>query len=265
MKFLTNLQKEADEVFANVITEVFQKDGTQPEFTYKDAVVMGLLENLLNHSKSMTILMKNSHHVSLDAILRTFFENYVYVKYILENDTEKKAVSYMYSNRISEFQLVDKLMEQSLKGRKLRDMLRISLEQIKDTYQSKTDPVRREQIESWYLNEVGMRRLEQKWYNIDGETRNFKALCSKMKLDAEYEFMYSILSTEVHGKDAVNNLDFQKYFVSVKQPNNKDTELHLAFTALYLMEIVRLIYAHYGMKKKLKQFNSMINIHYRLR
>ena len=37
-----------------------------------------------------------------------------------------------------------------------------------------------------YLNEIGMKRVEQKWYNIDGGTKNLKILCGKLDLSVEY-------------------------------------------------------------------------------
>lgn len=263
MRFLTKIYKEADQVLKNIFTEVFQKDGMEYEFSYKDAVITGLLENILNHTKSIIILIENNHHTSLDSILRTIFENYVHLSYILKNDNELRAKSYMYSTRLSEFQMIDKLKESSLIGRKIRELIHVSIEQINQTYQSQTDPDKRERIENRYINNIGMKRLEQKWYNLDGKTNNFKKLCISLGMEAEYEIVYSILSKEVHGKDAVDKLDIQKYFVGVKNSDAKDTELHIALATIYLIELVRLIYKHYGMKSRLKHFNTMLKLHKR--
>jgi len=263
LRFLSKVYKEADLVLENIFTEVFQKDVVEYDFTYKDAVITGLIENILNHTKSIIILIENSHHTSLDSLLRTIFENYVHLRYILKDDSELRAKSYVYSTRLSEFQMIDKLKEQSLIGRKIRDFVRVSLEQITQTYQSKTDPSRRERIEKRYINDIGMKRLEQKWYNLDGKTNSFKKLCKSLDLEAEYEIVYSILSKEVHGKDAVDKLEIQKYYVGVKNSDAKDTELHISLLTLYLIELVRLIYKHYGMTNRLKHFNTMLRLHKR--
>ncbi len=261
MRCFSKIQKEADEVFGNILTEVFQNEESIVEFTYKDAVVMGLIKNLINHSKSLYILLDNKHHTSVDAILRTIFENYVYLKFILEKNSLVRAKSYAYSNRISEYQMFDKLTEQTLKGKDMRNLLKVTLEEVTAMFEKKDSPERRSEIESLYLEEFGMKWLKQKWYNLDGETKNFKALCIKMGMEPEYEFIYSILSTEVHGKDAMKNLDVQEFFVILKDSHTKDSKLHISMASLYLMESVRVIYQHYDMKKKLRHFNTMLRIH----
>jgi Family of unknown function (DUF5677) len=251
--------KEADKVCDKVITQLIKKE---EEFDYDDAVILGLLENLINHSKSMIILLENKHYSSLDTILRTIFENYVYMLFIMEKDTYLRAKSYFYSTKIKELNLLDKLTEDSLDGHKLRKFIGVPKNEIVNTFSSGIDKDYKEEIINLYLNEIGMEWKDQKWYNFDGKTKNFKCLCSKLNLSAEYELIYSTLSIETHAKDAIQNFLIQKDYVGIVD-KIKDENLHLSMSSLYLMESVRLIYKYYGLTKELKNFNTLIAINYR--
>lgn len=261
MKNLKRITKEADKVFEQVMTEYFGKENNTVEFGYTDAVVLGLLENLNNHSKSMIILLENNHHSSLDVILRTIFENYVYLKYILEDSCAIRAKSYVYSTKIKEIELLDKLTEDSLAGYKLREFLGVKKNDVIDKFTKVIDEGYKEDKIKGYIDEIGMKRIEQKWYNIDGGTKNFKILCEKMGLSVEYNLIYSILSTETHAKDAIQNFLFEGNHVNLLNVM-KDEGLYHSMGGLYLIDGVRLIYKHYGLKKQLKNFNTLIALNY---
>lgn len=262
MKNLKRIVKETDKVFEQIMGEYFENNSTV-EFGYTDAVLLGLLENLNNHCKSMLILLDNNHHSSIDTILRIIFENYVYLKFILERDSAKRAKSYVYSTKIKEIQLSDKLTEESLDGYKIRKFLGVRKEEVLEKFTEAMDKDFKEDKINRYLNEIGMKRIEQKWYNIDGGTKNFKILCDKVGLSVEYNLIYSILSTETHGRDAIQNFWFQEDRVNLLNIT-KDEKLYLSMGGLYCIEAVRSIYTYYGLKKQLKSFNTLIALNYKV-
>jgi hypothetical protein len=210
----------------------------------------------------MILLLESKHLTSLDTVLRTIFENYVYIKFILEKDTDLRAKSYTYSTKIKEIQLLNDLTEDSLDGYKLRDFLQIKKDEIRETLAAKMDDEYQKRIKDGYLNEIGMGRLEQKWYNLDGKTNNFKKLCLKLGLFVEYNLTYSILSIETHGKDAIRNFHFEENRIDlIKMEKSEDLYRSMNFTCL--MESVRLIYEYYGLKRQLKNFNTLVSINYK--
>ncbi|MGX6445786.1 DUF5677 domain-containing protein [Neobacillus sp. K501] len=261
MKTLKRVVTESQKVFKNVIDECFNQRGDRGEFDIPDAVILGLLENMINHSKSMLILLESKHHTAGDTILRTIFENYVYCKFILEKDTEIRAKSYTYSTKIKEIQLLNDLTEDSLDSYKLREFLQLKKGEIREKLAAKMDDNYQKSIIDGYLNDIGMKRIEQKWYNLDGDTNNFKKLCHKIGLFVEYNLLYSILSIETHGKDAIRNFYFEKNRINLINMK-KSEELYLAMSVTCLMESVKLIYNYYGLKSLLKNFNTLVGINY---
>lgn len=263
MKYLTRINREADSVAEIVLHDVFTNQ-TSREFNYEDAAILGLLENIINQVKSLQILAEHNHHTSADVILRAIFENFVYLKFILEKDTALRGKAYHYSIRLSEFEMIDKLMEQSLRGRKLRELVDQKLSSVVEMYESKTDSENRHRIETEYLDSIGMQRLGQKWYNLDMKTNNLKKLCCKLGLEPEYELIYSILSKEAHGKDAIQWFELQRDFVAIKKSSNyKDNLLHVQLASLYLIQSVKAIYEYYRLKNRLRHFNTMLGVHKR--
>lgn len=264
MIFLKKINREADKVAGNVLKEAFS-EGLNREFSYADMAILGILENIINQVKSLEILHEQNHNTSADIIIRAIFENYVYLKFLLKDNTELKGKSYQYSVRLSEFSLVDKLKDQSLDGKRLRDFIGVKLVDIENMYDTKTDPGQRVRIEKEYLEVIGMKRLEQKWYNLDGKTKNFKDLCNHLQMNTEYEFIYSLMSKEAHGKDANEWFELKEYLVMMKQSSNyKENYLHIQLASMYLMESVKEVYNYYGMKSRKRHFEAMLGVHKRL-
>ncbi|WBL16433.1 DUF5677 domain-containing protein [Sutcliffiella sp. NC1] len=261
MRRLKKIQSEADKVFDNVVNGYFQKSGTV-EFGYADASILGLLENLINHTKTLIVLIEKKHYDSLDIILRTVFENYVYLRYILETNTDLRAKSYVYSCKINEIRLHNSLIEDSLTGNKIRNFLNTPKHKVDNYIFEGMNQDYKNRVLSVYLNEIGMKRVEQKWYNIDGKTRNFKSLCNKLDLSVEYDIIYSILSAETHGKDAMAKFEFKDDHVSLIK-NIKSIEFYSSISGLYLMDSIENVYKYYKLTKDLKKFQTLLKINYK--
>ncbi|MDQ1005424.1 hypothetical protein QFZ28_006002 [Neobacillus niacini] len=256
MKTLKRLIKEGDKVFNTVIRDYFQNGKNNVEFGYTDAVVLGLLENLINHSKSIVILLENKHHSSLDSILRTVFENFVYLKFIFQKDTTRRARSYDYSNRIKIIGLAEKLTEDSMDGVKMREFLEMGKDTVLKEITKGIDDEFKANTINGYLKEIGMQRKEQKWYNLDGKTNNLKAVCSQLDLLVQYDLLYPILSIETHGKNAIRNFSFWEKRVDLLNIM-KNEEFYISLSSIYVMESIKLIYSHYKLKKALKSFETI--------
>jgi hypothetical protein len=260
MKLLNKLCNEVDKVFENVITNHFQLGSR--EFSFPDAVILGLLENLNNHSKTLLILLEKKHYASLDTVLRTIFENYVYLLYVLEKDTLERSKAYAYSNKIKEIHLFNMLTEDSLYGNQLRKFLGVTKENIENKFLPYLNEKYKKEITDVYIEELKMIRTEQKWYNFNGKTNNFKKLCREMNLSKQYDLIYSFLSTETHAKDAIKNFSFEEGFIGLLYKKNEN-KLHIFLSELFVLESIRLVYKYYGLKIELKNFNTLLKINYK--
>jgi len=262
LKIFKKILNESNKVFDTVLENYFQKNVDKVVFDYPDAIILGLLENIINHSKTIIILIENKHQSSLDTIMRTLFENYVYLLFILKRETELRSKSYAYSNKIRELNLYRKLSEDSLEGKKLRDFIKADKEKLDEIFLSKRDFNYMERIENTYFSEIGMKRNEQKWYNFNDGTNNFKKLCSNLGLSVEYDLIYSLLSTETHAKDAIKNFKFSEFGIDLIQKID-NYNLCVNLSSLYLLHSVRMIYKHYGLNKELKSFNTIIAVNHK--
>jgi hypothetical protein len=264
MKTLKMLIKEGDKVFNAVIDDYFRNEKINSEFNYTDAVVLGLLENLINHSKSMVILLENKHHSSLDSILRTAFENFVYLKFIFQKDTARRANSYAVSTKIKEIGLMEDLTEDSMGGYKMREFLEMDKDAVSKDLAKGMDDEYRSNTVNVYLKEIGMSWKGQKWYNLDGKTKDLKTVCSQLDMSVEYKLIYSILSIETHAKNAIRNFNFRENRVDLINVM-KNEELYINLNTLYLRESIELIYSHYGLKQALKKFNTLFALNIRFK
>jgi hypothetical protein len=263
LKTLKRMCKEADKVYDKVIDEYFQKRVGEVEFDYDDAVILGLLENLINHTKTLILLIEKEHYASIDTVLRTFFENYVYLQFVLEKDTDLRAKSYFYSTKMKEMNIFNSITEESLSGNKLRKFLGVEKEDIINKFSKQFNSEKISSISKLYLVELGMQRPEQKWFNINGKFKSLKDVCASLELTVEYNLIYSTLSTETHAKDALKNFYFEENRVNLLSNLKKD-QIHTSLCELYLLNSVRLIYKYYELMKELKMFNKLIEINYRI-
>lgn len=149
-------------------------------------------------------------------------------------------------------------------GYKMRQFIGIDKDTITKHFNKGIDEEYKANTINGYLKEIGMHRKEQKWYNLYGKTKTFKDLCTKLDMSVEYELLYSTLSLETHAKDAIRNFLFAENRVDLINVM-KNEELYVSLSSLYLMNSIKLIYAHYGLNRRIKKFNTMIAVKYQFK
>jgi hypothetical protein len=77
--------------------------------------VLGLLEDMVGKITSLITLIEARNNHVLDSITR-IFENYVYIKYILEKDSFERGKAYFYSQKLNEIKFFDQISDMSLAG-----------------------------------------------------------------------------------------------------------------------------------------------------
>jgi len=263
MKSLTKSIKMADKALECIINKGLLQSPNYKQLTTKDVVIIAFFENMIGHAKSLKILLENNHHSSIDSIVRTFFENYVYLKFILEEDSQKRATAYLYSLKVEDHLLFDQITNGDEVGRSLRSYLGLTTEELKKDFLDTKKVFNLEEVEQMYLKELGMQRLNQKWYNLYTEKQslnNFSKLCEKLGLIIEYKLIYSILSLETHGKDAMQKLEIEPNFFSIKNPNSKNPVLCLNLTTSLLEKMTRELYITFEMKDHLKNHDLLLSL-----
>ncbi|WP_404335828.1 DUF5677 domain-containing protein [Planococcus rifietoensis] len=251
--------RESDKVSESVL-EKFPQNGEEA-FDFHDAVIIGLFEDMIGKARAFNSLLEAKNGHALDVVMRSFLESYVYLSYILEEDTPKRGRAYGYGSKLNDIKILNRLNENSRIGRKLREFLDISKEQVEVDYSDALDQEYQKRIKDEYSLAIGSEETKRTWYNADGKTASFETLCNNLGMLSEYEFIYRIFSKEVHSTDALSRMKFEgkEVLIGVFQ---KDALLHSSMASLYLVEGGRKVLSFYNLKKELRQFNAMVKINH---
>ena len=258
MKIFRFILRESEKTLENIFDKHFKS--SNKKFEIEDAITLGFYEDIVRKVDALKILLDANKLVSIDSITRDIFESYVYFKLLLTNERRLYAKSYMAAKEISELTMYNKLIEDNKNGRKLRELLNTSIERVnKDIGFNSEEKLKR--ISNIYTEVFEKRRKNQKWYNLDSKTQNLEQLCNKLDLFAEYNLVYRLLSAEVHASDVMKRWKFEPNQVSVFEAiDNKD--MNIKMINLFLLDATRELYSFYGLKKELRNFNTLLSINY---
>lgn len=250
-----------DEITEKVLKR-FEEKQTK-EFGIHDGVIIGLLEEVLGKLKSLKILIENENFDSNDIVMRSAFEAYVYLFFILEDDTEKRARAYAYKNKVEEIKLFEQMTEGSRKGNAIRGYLGITLEEVlANNPQINSEYIIR--IKEKYENLFSPKEMKKTWFDFDNKTKNFEQLCTKMGMEVEYNLIYRIFSKDVHSNRALSRLKFTEKEVSVGV-FDKGTLLHRNMASLILVKLGRKVLQYYKLQNDLNLFNANVRVNYKLK
>ncbi|MDF2911214.1 MAG: hypothetical protein K0Q56_2095 [Sporolactobacillus laevolacticus] len=266
MKTLKKVFDLADETSATILKKVFDLENNKDnrELDLHDEAVLSLFEDMLGKVSSMIVLISSQKHNGLDSFTRMLFENYAYIKYILERNTEDRGKAYIYSQKLEDIKVFDILTGMTESGSAARQRIGISRDKILKDLPMLSDHDYRERVKNKYVNELRLGKTNRKWYDYNGKTGNFRKLCEHLNLLDYYVLIYKILSREVHAGEPTKYFKISREEVSVLR---KQTNLlmHINVSSLFLIEIVRDIYKYYGLHDELRNFNAIVAINHLLK
>lgn len=258
MKMLKVVLRESDKISEKVI-DSFTTDKANKEFDIQDGVIIGLFENIIAKTKSLIHLLDSQNYDASDLIARAIFESHVYLKFILEENEIQRAKAYAYGSKISDYKLLDRILEESKVGRELRDFLGKTEEEIKKDHSNAMDDQERDRVTSEYLALLNAKKTKTNWYDFDGKTTSFEILCGKMGMMKEYELLYRIFSKDVHSNRALARIKASENEIQIGN-FDVDPKLHISLVALFLMESARSVLGYYKLKNDLRSFNAMLQV-----
>lgn len=215
---LNACQKIFDRVIEN-------QDRRKDDTLEAKAIIFGFYNSLFEKIKDINVLYSNKRYNSIELLSRSFFEQYIYARFILKQDTNDRVKALILGYYINSFKDYDKAMTSMEKSGKyeldglsfnsfrenidtlasIEDSAVSTWEELKEKYiDSYEELLRNDQFKPKYNSSF-------RWYNLDGKTGNFRELVNKIGLDdAEYDIAYKIPSATVHGTDIVRNVKFDK-------------------------------------------------------
>lgn len=260
MKIIKRIVKESDKVTKNILDKCFTMYYPNKEIELHDAAILGLLEDMIGKTLSLITLVENKNYNTLDAIARMMFENFIYLKFMLEKDTSNRGAAYIYSLKRRELRIFDSIAEQTLVGSKVRSFLNIKRDKFITDFPKFSDLNYKEEIETF--NPYDKKVKTQKWYNFNGRINNLRKLSAYLDIEDQYILLYQIFSGEVHAQESLKYFHFEENYVTVLR-KEVDSKTHISIASNFMIETIRSVYSYYGLKEEIKVFNNIIAANYR--
>lgn len=187
-----------------------------------DTVLIMMTKNIIERVKTIQILSEIHREESITILTRAFLELEISLIFILKTNTEERAKSYYYNNRIQTVKSLVKMQKSNP-----RYDLELNKEEIvelkKDVpeannlkdymyyYEKKWN-----KMFSPYTNKRKSRPY-RKWYALNWEYKSFKDVMESVGVDeATYHFFYGITSIDSHGMGAIWNINIVQDTYKIK-------------------------------------------------
>lgn len=260
----------------SIMDRTIELKGKKSEIGSEDIVIISLQNSILNKVREIDFLIKANKVQSINVILRSMLEQYVYLMYILDSQTYLKAKLFIRSYQI---QTYEKLLntinfmksDKSFNVNESETVLQKELEKIRKTHPEINNikdyiSYLKKQFDEMSPNKSTKDRLKyEKWYKIDTKTSNMRDLMKSIDMsDAEYEFMYGLASMDVHGISAFRAVNAKKDELILETPIN--IEFVEALMTSYLFYSSRKIIKYYSVQKdsKIKSYLKQFEINFKL-
>lgn len=231
------------------------------EITEVDAVTLGMALNMHGLNKTIIELNNKKLFYGMDSITRTAFENYVSIIYILREDSSLRAGRYVCINKLSEYKLSDKVVQNNKIGKKIRSMLAYDEKSAKAIVAESLDSNLRKDIEKRMIDELKFKDISgyPVWYDDNGKTPTLRKLCHRLELIAEYEVIYGVLSKESHSMNAFSSYEISQQGILVNL-TNKNTIMNITYGTYLTYQIIRELLKYNGYKDKLRNFETVFKL-----
>lgn len=245
------------------------------ELDIDDSVIISLQTSILNKVKDINFLIKEKRIQSINVILRTMLEQYVYLIYIMNDKTLLKSRLFIFSYQIQTYEKLLNTIDfmKSNKSFNVEESERVLQEELKKIRKIYPDinSIRdyisylKQQFDEISPNKSTKDRVRyEKWYKLDTKTNSMRDLMKSIDMsDAEYEFMYKLTSMDVHGISAYGAVNPKKDELRIETPIN--IEFVETLMTSYLFFSSSRIVNYYSVQKdsKIKGYLKQFEINYR--
>lgn len=262
-----------DDVSA-LVAEIFEvKENRASPVEMSDYSIVTLLSSLVSKMKAVELLQAQKETDEIPIIARSYIEQYVSLKYILQRYTNERGTAFFIHQRYDSYAETSRILEK-LEDDKLAKALKVHMDRMvsqDDSSYSTFNEARDYYIKRYNgLFEAALERGKmpkkqsveelsehtKQWYNtaLDG-TETFSNLCKKAKCYELYTSMYAPLSMDVHGSNTPANMTFQpdndpsSKFGTFLLKSARDSEGLLKMQNSLLMETTLDVAKHYLIPK----------------
>jgi hypothetical protein len=184
-----------------------------PRNEYVDSTVSLLFRDYLEFLDGVAVLIKNSCIESAIPILRSMFEHFLYLIFILEKHQDSRAAAYhvahvkskqkFYKN-FSNSGFKDKLTQNDYPMELPDKNLSKEIESLEKLLEKGKYKIVNDEWERTRKNNYKNR--QPNWYSLYNGPKTIKDLAYDMKRVAEYEILYRLWSSKTHGNSSINSV-----------------------------------------------------------
>jgi len=223
--------------------------GTSRIDDFVDTVIILFIRKIMEQLDSINVLYSVSLFEPAQIILRSLIENIVGLKFILKEDTKKRAAAYylehhyqeldkseLYFNVESEYGklIIDqKGKEEFDKDCKKLEKKRQALERLikRETVFQETDTARKKKLEAKKKKSRKKKKVYIQWYEVCSDITSLYGLMKETGYEKYYDSIYGGLSFESHGLNVTMGMNVNEEGYSLKfirNPEGGSTTFSLA-------------------------------------
>lgn len=210
--------------FVNFGTQVFKWVIEESRGTDEQMPLLMFFRNMLEKADSISILVRHSSIDPSKVLLRSIFETNLYISYLLEKNSEDRAMSFLVWDAIRqkqinlkfdterpEFNHIRKILEQDIL---IADPNFLNeLPSVKHIIESLNSLLNREdykRVVKEYERTKQKDKTNPAWYRFFNGPKNINELAIVLKLPFLYEILYRKWSGSVHSTDIIHGKIVEK-------------------------------------------------------
>jgi len=227
---------------------------------YYHATAILLVRHLCEFIDGVSVLVARGCSEPCKPLLRSAFEAQIGLLYILEGDTERRALAYQVAHAHYRMKLFRKMKEDDQAGKELRKLIESDpvhgqVRIPKEDWQSGIDNMERllarpeyEPIEQEWRRAKKAKGREPPWFELFGGPSSVRDLAHHLKKVFSYEFLYRQWSTAVHAGGCLENIAADNDGNTVVRPIRHPDGLQalVSFAASMCLELSRRLVAIYA-------------------
>jgi hypothetical protein len=178
------------------------------------------LRNYLSYIDSCSILVKQSSIEPCQSLLRTSFENLLYILYLIDDNSGKKALGYIIWNAFEKAKLLSKvdgkskqyldLAKSYKKTELLKDEQPIILKNIDKLKETNNNLINAKQyteiVKEYHRTSGKYNKRPFAWYSLFDGPSSIRLLAERVKLESFYEILYKSWSSSTHGTSVIDGV-----------------------------------------------------------
>lgn len=241
--------------FGEIVNEI--SNGISVEGKLNDIIVCLFVRKFMEQLDAINILMRKGSFAPAQILLRTYIENIVSLKFILKDDTDRRAASYWLEHHFQEISMwtnnLENIEEKMIATGDVEkfEKKKAALQRIVDSNDLYKEIANSREKK---LEKKPPKRKYIQWYEVCSNVSSFKKMMTDVGMEKYYESIYGGLSFESHSFNStmdisVSNENFN--LNPIRKPVEGETLLSLA--CIFSMSVLIDVYSYLGDKENEKE------------